>query len=98
MQLGGATARVGDPTNRTTAREEIQASIRRANMANTHIQLKKLWQNVELHVKKYDYQWEWAWRRELANNNAWLNKLPAAELLRVLGTGVKIGTMLGRET
>lgn len=67
-------------------------------MANTHIQLKKLWQNVELHVKKYGYQWEWAWRRELANNNAWLNKLPAAELLRVLGTGVKIGTMLGKET
>lgn len=67
-------------------------------MATMHIQLKRLWANVEQHVKKYDFAWEWAWHRELENNNAWLNKLPLTEVLRLLGPGVKIGTMLGRDT
>ena len=67
-------------------------------MASMHYQLKKLWANLEKHVRKYDYEWEWAWRRELANNNAWFNKLSLLEVLKVLGSGVRIGTMLGRDT
>lgn len=67
-------------------------------MASMHVQLKKLWANVEKHAVKYGYKWEWAWRRELANNNAWFNKLSMLEVLKVLGPGVRIGTMLGRDT
>ena len=32
------------------------------------------------------------------NNNHWLNKLEFTEVLRLLGNGVRIGTMLGRDT
>lgn len=66
-------------------------------MASMHYQLKRLWVNVEQYAIKYGYRWEWAWHRELANNNAWLNKLEFAEVLRLLGSGVRIGTMLGRD-
>ena len=64
-----------------------------------HLQLKKLWKNVELYTnQKYGYKWEWAWHRELVNNNMWLNGLGIAELLRLLGRGLRLGTMLGRDT
>lgn len=67
-------------------------------MVNMHYQIKKLWSNVELYARKYGYNWEWAWHRELVNNNAWMNKLPLMEVLQILGPGMRIGTMLGRDT
>ena len=66
-------------------------------MARMHVQLKCMWANVEQHVRKYNYKWEWAWHRELANNNAWLNKLEITEVLRVLGSGFRVGKMLGKD-
>lgn len=67
-------------------------------MASIHMQLKSLWGNVEPYASKYGYRWEWAWHRELTNNNTWLNKLELTEVLRLIGEGTKVGTMLGRET
>lgn len=67
-------------------------------MASVHIQLKKLWDNVEAYSRKYGYQWEWAWRRGLENNNVWLNKLGILEILRLVGSGTRLGTMMGKET
>lgn len=96
--LGGATSKVGDPTDRLTTRENVRSSIRTSYMVNMHYQLKKLWINAENYGKKYGYRWEWAWHRELVNNNAWMNKLPIMEVLQILGPGMRLGTMLGRDT
>ncbi|EKD17135.1 uncharacterized protein L3040_005355 [Drepanopeziza brunnea f. sp. 'multigermtubi'] len=96
--LGGATAKIGDPTDRLTTRVKDPASIRTANMARMHYQLKRLWMNVIVQGKKYGYEPDWAWRRELINNNAWWNKMPMLEVLQVLGPGMRMGTMLARET
>ncbi|KAH0565368.1 hypothetical protein GP486_001233 [Trichoglossum hirsutum] len=96
--LGGATAKIGDPTGRKTSREAQSSSTRKANMVSMHYQLKKLWMHAEQYGRKYGFEWEWAWRRELVNNNAWMNKLPLMEVLQVLGPGVRLGTMLGKQT
>ena len=96
--LGGATAKIGDPTGRLKSREEMHRSERTENMVKMHYQLKKLWINVEAYGLKYGYQWEWAWKRALLNNNTWLNKLGIMEVLQVLGPGMRIGRMLGKET
>ena len=81
------------------SRENQPSTIRKENMINMHYQLKKLWANMEKHAcSKHGYKWEWAWHRELVNNNAWMNKLPIMEVLKLLGTGIRIGTMLGRDT
>lgn len=96
--LGGATAKVGDPTGRLTARAKEHSSIRAANMVNMHYQMKKLWGNVEQYGRKFGYNWEWAWHRELVNNNMWLNKLPVLEFLQLMGTGMRMGPMLGKDT
>src|SRR5271155_3125371 len=66
--LGGATSKIGDPTDRLTTREKVHSAIRTANMVKMHYQLKRLWLNVEEYGRKYGYQWEWAWHRELVNN------------------------------
>lgn len=67
-------------------------------MTNIHYQLKKLWINVEAYGLKYGYKWEWAWKRGIVNNNAWMNKLPIMEVLQVLGPGMRMGSMLAKET
>jgi tyrosyl-tRNA synthetase len=96
--LGGATSKIGDPTDRLTTREKQHSSTRANNMVSMHYQLKKLWLNVEVYGRKYGYNWEWSWKRELVNNNAWMNKLPIMEVLQVLGPGMRMGAMLARET
>lgn len=67
-------------------------------MVTMHYQLKALWMNIEKYGQKYGYEYEWAWRRAVANNNMWWNKLPFMEILRLLGPGLRVGTMLGRDT
>jgi tyrosyl-tRNA synthetase len=68
------------------------------NMIAMHLQLKKLWSNVDSLASRFGYRKEWAWKRALYNNNAWLNKLNITELLRDLGPGLRLGNMLGKDT
>lgn len=96
--VGGATAKIGDPTGRLTSRDHVHRSIRAQYMVSIHYQLKKLWLNVEAYGVKYGYKWEWAWKRGLLNNNTWMNKLPILEVLQILGPGVRMGSMLAKET
>ena len=96
--LGGATAKVGDPTGRLESREQTQKSIMTSNMINIHFQLKKLWINVEAYGLRYGYKWNWAWKRALLNNNAWQNKLTIMEFLQILGPGARIGQMIAKDT
>lgn len=96
--LGGATSKIGDPTDRLTTRVNDHSSVRTKNMVSMHYQLKKLWANVERSSAKYGYKWEWAWKRGLVNNNAWMNKLTIMELLQSLGPGLRMGSMMAKDT
>ncbi|KAL9001713.1 MAG: hypothetical protein Q9188_005325 [Gyalolechia gomerana] len=96
--VGGATAGIGDPTGRTKDRDAMSSHVRKANMVTMHYQMKALWSHIEESGRKHGYKWEWAWRRALANNHTWLNNLPFLEILRLLGSGMRVGTMLGRDT
>ncbi|KAE8159008.1 hypothetical protein BDV40DRAFT_274609 [Aspergillus tamarii] len=96
--LGGATSRVGDPTGRLKGREQVHSSVRKANMASMHMQLKKLGASIEQYGKRHGYEKTWAWKRSLVNNNTWWNKVPFIEVLRDLGAHMRLGPMLGRET
>ncbi|KAL4929113.1 tyrosine--tRNA ligase MSY1 [Aspergillus undulatus] len=96
--LGGATSRVGDPTGRMKGREQVHSSVRKANMANMHMQLKKLGASIEKYGNRHGYERQQIWRRSLENNNTWWNKTPLLEVLRDLGSFMRIGPMLGRDT
>ncbi|PKS12759.1 hypothetical protein jhhlp_000970 [Lomentospora prolificans] len=96
--IGGATARVGDPTGRLQSREVMSNADVAKNITKIHFQLKKIWANVESIGRKYGYNGEWAGRPHLKNNNMWLNSLPLYEFLKRLGRHIRIGPMLTRET
>ncbi|KAK3694901.1 tRNA synthetases class I-domain-containing protein [Podospora appendiculata] len=96
--IGGATAKVGDPTGRLSAREPISRADMTMNMTKVHFQLKKLWANVETQARRRGYVKEWAWTRGVKNNNSWWNSQPMLEILLRVGKSMRLGPMLSRTT
>ncbi|RWA14437.1 hypothetical protein EKO27_g645 [Xylaria grammica] len=96
--VGGATAKIGDPTGRLKTREEVPKSDRTMFVTKIHYQLKRIWQNVDRQAARYEYEKEWSWNRELANNSAWYNSTPFLEVVNRLFKGMRVGPMLTRET
>ena len=96
--VGGATAKIGDPTDRLTTRENTKKAIRDENTLKMQSQLKKLWLNVEAYGSKYGYKRDRVWKRALLNNNVWMSHLSIMEFLQVLGPGMRMGSMLARDT
>ncbi|KAI5287354.1 tyrosyl-tRNA synthetase, partial [Ascosphaera acerosa] len=95
--LGGSTSSIGDPTDRLDERPQVTSSTRKANMANMHLQLRKLGLSMERYASKYGYEKEWAWRRVLVNNNTWWLKKPFYEVAKDMMRHIRIGPMLGRD-
>ncbi|KAI0450545.1 tRNA synthetase class I [Xylaria acuta] len=96
--IGGATAKVGDPTGRLRTRAEVSKADRTMFVTKIHYQLKRMWQNVDSQARRYGYQKEWAWNRELVNNSSWYNSTPFFEVVNRLFKGMRVGPMLTRET
>ncbi|KAJ5362569.1 hypothetical protein N7541_003413 [Penicillium brevicompactum] len=96
--LGGATSRVGDPSGRLKGRDAVHSSIRKANMASMHMQLKKLGVSIEQYGRRHGHTRQPMWKRALTNNNTWWNSMPFLEVLRDLGAYMRLGPMLGRDT
>lgn len=96
--LGGSTAKIGDPTGRTTSRAEMTSTERKANLAAMHYQVKRLWVSLERVGRRYGYEDQTHWHREIVNNAAWWNKLPFLDVIRLMGRGMRLGPMLGRDT
>ncbi|KAI1157481.1 tRNA synthetase class I [Nemania serpens] len=96
--IGGATAKIGDPTGRLRTRDETSRADRTRFITKIHYQLKRMWQNVDTQAARYGYQKQWAWNRELLNNTSWHNSSSFAEVANRLLTRVRVGPMLSRET
>ena len=89
---------VGDPTDRSTARSSVHSSTRKANMAGMHVQLKRLGATMERYAERRGYAREWGWLRAVKNNSQWWEKITMREFLSVMGRGMRIGPMLGKDT
>ncbi|KAK3934063.1 mitochondrial tyrosine--tRNA ligase [Diplogelasinospora grovesii] len=96
--VGGATAKIGDPTDRLQTREAITPATMTMNMTKMHYQLKKIWGNVDVLAQKYGYERKWAWRKGLVNNHTWWNSQPWLEIMKRIGASLRIGPMLSRDT
>ncbi|KAK7748289.1 tyrosyl-tRNA synthetase [Diatrype stigma] len=96
--IGGATVKIGDPTDRLKSRETMSAATISTNIAKTHYQVKRIWLNVEVQARKYGYEKQWAWERGLFNNSMWYNQVTMIEVVNRLFKGMRMGPMLSRET
>lgn len=96
--IGGSTAKIGDPTGRSESRPELSSGDLVQNLATIHYQLVTIWKHVEMASKRFGYEKEWVWRRGIVNNNAWWNKLPMLEVMKRLGTQMRMGPLLSRDT
>lgn len=97
-QIGGSTAKFGDPTGRTTSREQLTTTERKANVVAMHYQMKKMWLNVEGLAKKHGHEKDRHWYRALVNNGTWWCCDIFTDILKYMGTGFRMGTMLSRDT
>lgn len=95
--IGGATAKIGDPTGRLQDREDLAAVDARANVTKVHYQVKRLWLNVDACARRFKYQKEWSWERSLANNSTWYNSTSFMEVVQRLFSGLRLGPLLSRD-
>ncbi|KAI1492932.1 tRNA synthetase class I [Biscogniauxia mediterranea] len=96
--VGGATAKIGDPTDRLKTRDPISKADLSMNITKIHYQLKRMWLNVDAMARRFGYEKKWAWRRALLNNSAWHNQVPMQECVSRLFKGMRLGPMLSRDT
>lgn len=98
LLLGGATARIGDPSGRLTDREELSNSEISKNVTKLHYQLTRLWFNVHQLRDRYGYKEDWAAKHHLVNNNRWIGKLTLYDFVKRVARHTRLGPMLGRDT
>lgn len=96
--LGAGTVQIGDPSGRTTARTRQGTDTQSMNVASIQWQLSSLWTNVKCLGIRHQYSHQVSRRQDLLNNRAWLEKLNAVELMRDLGSGMRLGAMLARDS
>lgn len=68
------------------------------NITNMDRQLNKLWTHVKSLGIKHNYPLQTSRKRSLLNNASWLGELNAVELMRDLGSGMRLGSMLARDS
>jgi tyrosyl-tRNA synthetase len=89
---------IGDPSGRTTARTRQEADTRGMNVQSIRAQLSKLWTNVKCLGIKHQYSQQTSRKQDILDNSKWLEKLSAVELMRDLGSGMRLGSMLARDS
>jgi tyrosyl-tRNA synthetase len=97
-QLGGGTVQIGDPSGRTTARSRQGADVQTMNVESIRRQLDQLWTHVKCLGIKHYFPPETSRKQVILNNRDWLEKLSAVELMRDLGSGMRLGSMLSRDS
>lgn len=96
--IGGATAQIGDPTGRLTSRATTAPSTNTANSTALTRQVQGLWANAVEYGARHGYKRSQHGKMKLLDNKEWLLRLNVVDFLRMLGTNMRIGAMLGRDT
>ncbi|KAI5859553.1 hypothetical protein GGS23DRAFT_584933 [Durotheca rogersii] len=97
--IGGATVKIGDPTGLLKARPRMAKADITMNITKIHYQLKRIWQNIDVLANLHGYKKESKiWSRALLNNSQWYNTLSLIEIVADLFRGVRVSTLLSRDT
>ena len=96
--VGGSTASVGDPTGRTTSRTDQGQRQREKNTENIINQQKALWNRLDVLAEKHGYLKERIGARKVLDNSSWLREVTVMQLLSTLGSSLRMGSLLSRDT
>lgn len=89
---------IGDPSGRTTARSRQGEDVQSMNIKSIEHQLERLWTNVKCLGIKHQYAQSISRKQDILDNRTWLRKLRAIDLMRDLGSGMRLGAMLSRDS
>ncbi|PPJ59827.1 hypothetical protein CBER1_10635 [Cercospora berteroae] len=96
--VGGATAKVGDPSGRLTSRAKANEDAIQKNFESMFGQVQGLWGNVLKYGERYGLHQKELGKKEVLNNAEWLDGLNVLKFLRMMGNGARLGAMLSRDT
>ncbi|XP_030745295.1 tyrosine--tRNA ligase, mitochondrial isoform X2 [Sitophilus oryzae] len=93
--IGGATAKIGDPSGRNTERKELAHDYISTNVHGIHKNIQTIFENHK--------QYLWTGKNELkplriVNNDDWYSKISAIELIGKVGRHLRMGTLLSRHS
>jgi tyrosyl-tRNA synthetase len=94
--VGGATAQIGDPTWRSTARKEMVDQEKRQNTLRMEKQLESMWLNVESLGHKYGLSTQSP--HLVLNNLEWLSQVSILEVMQKMGLALRMGSLLSRDS
>ncbi|KAF7281871.1 hypothetical protein GWI33_004072 [Rhynchophorus ferrugineus] len=93
--IGGATAKIGDPSGRNTEREELSHLYIDENVEGINKNIKTIFENHEKYIWKGESQLKPV---KIVNNNDWYSKISAIELIGKIGRHLRMGTLLSRHS
>ena len=96
-QIGGFTCRIGDPSGRATAREQLSNSAAVSNINKITKQVQIIFQNFKLYAISKDFKESSFGRFEIVNNDTWWKDLKFSDFLTNIAQHMRLGPMLGRE-
>lgn len=93
--LGGATARIGDPSGKTAERERLCPAAVERNARGLRENLQRVINNHELHFSTNPSA---LGRASVINNSSWYKHTLLVDFLSEVGTCFRMGTMLSRHS
>ncbi|RZC42225.1 tyrosine--tRNA ligase, mitochondrial, partial [Asbolus verrucosus] len=93
LLVGGATAKIGDPSGRTTEREELTTTFINENVEGIKLNIKNIFSNHEQYIWKQDKKLP---SLKLINNEDWYKQMSAVNLINGAGRYLRMGTLLSR--
>lgn len=100
--VGGATARVGDPSGRLISRVRTAEEDQKRNLEGMKRQVGRVWGSAMEYAQRrqvgLEAEGKGRTEYQLLDNASWLDGLNVLDFLRYMGNGMRVGTMLGRET
>ena len=89
---------VGDPSGRTSARQNMESSTRIENGAKISRQLRTLLRNLDETMIRLGFPHAQSGQSTVLDNLQWFQSTTALELLSTLAVGMPISPMLGRDS
>ncbi|XP_066137626.1 tyrosine--tRNA ligase, mitochondrial [Euwallacea fornicatus] len=93
--VGGATAKIGDPSGRKTERDEMHKNSIENNIKGIYRNIQTIFENHEKYLWKDQSLLKPV---KIVNNDQWYSQISAVELIGKIGRNLRMGTLLSRHS